>query len=516
MFLLKRLINKKPEHAHPQGKEDVLKKHQISNLKLPVGGLIDDGSAPITIRSRKPMSDRTHERRSVVKNNKQHNDLGLSAPSIHEIPYTAPSEPIEIVKSTPKKISLSKEETSVSDGFSFSHSISCDDRIDEGKLQFPLGFNNSPLTRSRRRRKSIGVIDDYQSPVSSAISSSYESTQPSPNPFDKLMKQAQTQAPAAAVTSSDPLLPEIDFVEFKYMIRMKDQKNVYFALMRDLDYDPQYIPVVIKRQMLSCETQNKKDLFTYRAVHESNIHRFLTDDILSDHIGFKYIVPFINHSLCFETNTHILVMEFCEYGTMLSLVLERPHKATTAVMRRLLHDIALGLHFIHSMNVAHRDIKLENIMLGYNENERRITAKIGDFGHSTIVSPKTQDPYTLGSPDYAAPEILQKQLHHPPHGDLWAYGVCVFGALERRFPYVIEHDRHGKIITPPIFESLKRKTHRFQFAWMADDDEFIDLVEQLLVYIPHQRLTSMGILDHVFFEGRTEVLTPDTYPPVPP
>jgi serine/threonine protein kinase len=82
----------------------------------------------------------------------------------------------------------------------------------------------------------------------------------------------------------------------------------------------------------------------------------------------------------FETVQHIVfVMEVCGGGELLTYVRRR---------RRLKEDIASfmfaqiidGLEYIHTKNVLHRDIKLDNILLTSEGN-----IKICDFGVSKLV-----------------------------------------------------------------------------------------------------------------------------------
>jgi serine/threonine protein kinase len=57
---------------------------------------------------------------------------------------------------------------------------------------------------------------------------------------------------------------------------------------------------------------------------------------------------------------------------------------------------------MHSQNIAHRDIKLENILIGANQK-----IKIIDFGFSVHIHNKKQEIKLLcGTPCYMAPELV--------------------------------------------------------------------------------------------------------------
>ena len=76
--------------------------------------------------------------------------------------------------------------------------------------------------------------------------------------------------------------------------------------------------------------------------------------------------------------------------------------------RRYFHQIIDAISYCHRMNVVHRDLKLENILI--NEND---TVKISDFGLSALVKNEQKDARmlytTCGTLNYIAPEIIKNQ-----------------------------------------------------------------------------------------------------------
>lgn len=58
--------------------------------------------------------------------------------------------------------------------------------------------------------------------------------------------------------------------------------------------------------------------------------------------------------------------------------------------------------FIHSKNILHRDIKLDNILL-----DGKGKVKIADFGVSKVVKPGEIMREQCGTPAYIAPEIIK-------------------------------------------------------------------------------------------------------------
>jgi serine/threonine protein kinase len=100
-------------------------------------------------------------------------------------------------------------------------------------------------------------------------------------------------------------------------------------------------------------------------------------------------------------------------------------------IRFLFKQLVSALAYCHSRNVAHRDIKLENILL----NEEKTMVKLIDFGFSTCIPNEKKVKLFCGTPSYMAPEIVSKKEYSGPPADIWALGVLLFALLCGRFPF---------------------------------------------------------------------------------
>ena len=96
---------------------------------------------------------------------------------------------------------------------------------------------------------------------------------------------------------------------------------------------------------------------------------------------------------------------------------------------QILRPVLEALAYIHSLNISHRDIKLENIMLDSEGNP-----KIIDFGFS-IHSSKRLKTY-CGTLPYMPPEMVNKRDYKGPSVDMWAFGVLMYITLTGLFPFI--------------------------------------------------------------------------------
>ena len=98
--------------------------------------------------------------------------------------------------------------------------------------------------------------------------------------------------------------------------------------------------------------------------------------------------------------------------------------------RKIFIQIMEGLNYIHQKNVAHRDMKLENLLLDSNLN-----VKIIDFGFSIEnLRDKTMNIF-CGTPSYMAPELASKKEYYGHLTDIWAAGILLYVMLAGYFPF---------------------------------------------------------------------------------
>ena len=98
--------------------------------------------------------------------------------------------------------------------------------------------------------------------------------------------------------------------------------------------------------------------------------------------------------------------------------------------KRLFKQIVEGIDYMHKKSVAHRDIKLENILLDENNS-----IKIIDFGFSITMQNDRLLNIFCGTPSYMSPELAIKKDYYGWHADVWALGVLLYVFLCGKFPF---------------------------------------------------------------------------------
>merc|ERR1719199_1481502 len=125
-----------------------------------------------------------------------------------------------------------------------------------------------------------------------------------------------------------------------------------------------------------------------------------------------------------------IVMELASGGELFDYIVKSRGGLPEPEARRVFQQIVAGVEHCHQRGVVHRDLKPENIFMDAKGN-----AKIGDFGLSTNWRPGKVLTDSCGSPNYAAPELLQKQCQYEgPEVDIWASGCVLYALFSRWLP----------------------------------------------------------------------------------
>jgi len=217
-----------------------------------------------------------------------------------------------------------------------------------------------------------------------------------------------------------------------------------------------------------------------------------------------------------EEDKFFLVFEKANGGTLLSR-LHKNFRLTETEASMIMRDLASALDFLHQKGIAHRDIKLENILCVYPDQVYPV--KLCDFDLASdseatggAESASTPDLYTpVGTAEYMAPEVVRgyKFFDNDPYDkrcDLWSLGICLYFMLCGYHPFTgdcgdenCEWDLGGECEACQglLFDNIADCSFEFpEEEWAEISDDAKNLIRQLLIEEPSERLPANMILNN--------------------
>jgi len=180
-----------------------------------------------------------------------------------------------------------------------------------------------------------------------------------------------------------------------------------------------------------------------------------------------------------EKEYFFLVMEFMAGGDVFDQIVERT-SYTEKDARDLVKTLLKAVKCLHEHGIAHRDIKLQNLLLPSKHEGSQM--KLCDFGFARRVHTPNSITHRVGTPTYVAPEVL-KNIPHDERVDMWSVGVTMHVLLVGYAPFMEEDQLN-------LFAKIKRGEWRFHRTdWKHISEDAKDLIRALLVIDPVERMT---------------------------
>ncbi|OQR84652.1 cyclin-dependent kinase [Achlya hypogyna] len=193
-----------------------------------------------------------------------------------------------------------------------------------------------------------------------------------------------------------------------------------------------------------------------------------------------------------------------------------------AYMQMLLRGVA----HLHAHWILHRDLKPENLLLGADGQ-----IKLADFGLARVYgSPNRNMTSEVCTIWYRPPELLFGAREYSGAVDVWGVG-CIFAELMLRTPFLTgmtELDQLGRIFhalgtpteeswpgmtaLPNYIEFTPSKAPPLASLFTAASEDALDLLRQLLLFNPSERITAAAALDHPYFKSAPEPTPPEKLP----
>ena len=169
------------------------------------------------------------------------------------------------------------------------------------------------------------------------------------------------------------------------------------------------------------------------------------------------------------------------------------NKYDEKLIKQWILDIASGIKFLHENNIAHCDIKSDNILLGKDGK-----CKLSDFGSSLRMNePEDNILRTQGNIYFFPPELVEdmekeKKSIDYQKVDIWAFGISIYTYIFKRLPFMPENREN----IVELFKSISDGNFDFNKNGIEISKEMKELLGHILEKDPEKRFTANDIVNY--------------------
>ncbi|XP_066499100.1 serine/threonine kinase 17a like [Hoplias malabaricus] len=186
----------------------------------------------------------------------------------------------------------------------------------------------------------------------------------------------------------------------------------------------------------------------------------------------------------------VLVLECAAGGEIFNQCVAEDDEAFTETdVIRLVRQILAGVDLLHKKGIVHLDLKPQNILLTCAQPLGDI--RIVDFGFSRHVDSKSEVRELMGTPEYAAPEVLDYDPLSTAT-DMWSIGVLTYMMLTGISPFLGDNKQETFLYVSQVNVDYSEE------VFHGISDLAIDFIKTLLCKDPSKRATAKACLQHTW------------------
>ena len=247
--------------------------------------------------------------------------------------------------------------------------------------------------------------------------------------------------------------------------------------------------------------KSKKKIAIKIISREKKEKRNTNELIISKKLKNKNIINFYGNCTIIEDELDCFIMEYAKFGNLRDFQKDLINKSflSESLICFIAFQILNGLKYCHMCEIAHMDIKPQNITI-----DECLNVKIIDFSisldYSKIKSNKIKLPF-VGTNFYMAPEVIKKKIINKKDlnkVDLYSFGVVLYGLAFGIFPFNLSKEDYKDYHT--IYKKIMKEKLVFDKDYCYSS-HFIDFLKKLLEKDINKRININEALNHYWIKG---------------
>ncbi|XP_071043741.1 uncharacterized protein [Parasteatoda tepidariorum] len=175
--------------------------------------------------------------------------------------------------------------------------------------------------------------------------------------------------------------------------------------------------------------------------------------------------------VCVQPPCYCIIMEYCPAGTLHNLLRQGTEIPPKKVMEWS-KQVANGMNYLHIHKIIHRDLKSENILIGYND-----VLKISDFGTSRQWNDKSVKMSFAGTVAWMAPEVIRNES--------CSEKVDIWSGKPRNRPSFRHILMHLDIAAVEILSTPEEEYFQTQATWKVEIGSYMQKIKNDSTYGIH-------------------------------
>ncbi|XP_054157212.1 testis-specific serine/threonine-protein kinase 2-like [Oppia nitens] len=285
------------------------------------------------------------------------------------------------------------------------------------------------------------------------------------------------------------------------------------------------------QQPIACKILEINDYYNTNNKDRQNIwESFKRELVLLVREKHRNIIQVFDHFIVEEKVKNkfccYIVMELSKQGSVKYQMLDentddynmkKYRKLSETKTKLYFRDTANGLQYLHNKQIAHKDLKLGNLLVFIDNNGQEMV-KIADFGTSRVSYKEdvVKEYKCFGTVEYMSPQIFKIYVYintdqkidnlkkyNPFQADLWSLGVCLYVMICAKIPFLPNNCETYKDLNlnldtyKSIYQNMIIKNYDISNNTRHTYTEHcFDILSKLLHPNTRDRITIDGVLQH--------------------
>ena len=234
---------------------------------------------------------------------------------------------------------------------------------------------------------------------------------------------------------------------------------------------------------------NKKNIsFNYNSVQEETaLMRLLQNN--------ENILNYYGSYYSRKTNMIWLILEYCSCGSLKDLMYSIDRVFSEIEIATFMEMVLKGLIYLHDLNIIHRDIKGQNLLVTEDG-----CVKLSDFGVGIKLTEKEYRHSKKGSPYWMSPQVVL-QNDYDIKTDIWSLGITCMELTqdEEDFPLF-------KLKPKAVMNKIAKGEVKVEDIINVEEysESFVDFVGKCIVVDPTKRATARELIEHEFIKKNSQ------------